>query len=125
MQDNLIFQWKSHNKSIHFYGDDTWLKLFPNGFSESEGTASFFASDFYEVDNNVSRHIDSHMTNLDSWDVLILHYLGLDHIGHMHGPFNSYIKPKLLEMDNVIRQIHQGLVCEICKKMALIISHTL
>lgn len=36
---------------------------------------------------------------------MILHYLGLDHIGHVHGPFSPLIKTKLKEMDNVIAEI--------------------
>ena len=27
-----------------FYGDDTWLKLFPDTFSRADGTSSFFVS---------------------------------------------------------------------------------
>jgi predicted AlkP superfamily pyrophosphatase or phosphodiesterase len=33
---------------------------------------------------------------------MILHYLGLDHIGHVSGPFSSLVKPKLQEMDEII-----------------------
>lgn len=36
---------------------------------------------------------------------MILHYLGLDHIGHIEGPFGTSIKPKLQEMDDIIAQI--------------------
>ena len=37
------------NEKVVFYGDDTWLKLFPGDFfGRSEGTSSFFVS--------VSRH---------------------------------------------------------------------
>jgi predicted AlkP superfamily pyrophosphatase or phosphodiesterase len=38
---------------------------------------------------------------------MILHYLGLDHIGHVEGPFGTSIKPKLQEMDDIIDQIAQ------------------
>lgn len=38
---------------------------------------------------------------------MILHYLGLDHIGHVEGPFGASIKPKLREMDEIIAQIAQ------------------
>lgn len=38
------------------YGDDTWLKLFPDFFVRAEGTTSFFVADYTEVDNNVTRH---------------------------------------------------------------------
>ncbi|PIO59657.1 hypothetical protein TELCIR_18876, partial [Teladorsagia circumcincta] len=64
---------------IAFFGDDTWLRLFPNAFVEAEGVTSFFVNDFTEVDNNVTRHLDSSLKSRD-WDVLILHYLGLDHV---------------------------------------------
>jgi len=85
------------------YGDDTWLKLFPNTFDRSDGTTSFFVSvssaiclmfrssmlsidkDFTEVDNNVTRHVPDELKN-DDWNVMIMHYLGMDHIGHKSGP---------------------------------------
>ena len=90
------------------YGDDTWLKLFPGFFERSDGTSSFFVSvsplsvfldrdlksilnvpkDFTEVDNNVTRHIADELAR-DDWTGVILHYLGLDHIGHKSGPRRS------------------------------------
>jgi ethanolaminephosphotransferase len=60
------------------------------------------------VDYNVSRHIDSELVNND-WDVMILHYLGLDHIGHLAGPGSPLVQPKLKEMDAVIQKIHTSL----------------
>ncbi|CAL1193555.1 unnamed protein product [Candida parapsilosis] len=81
-QDSWVYQFKQLNKNINFFGDDTWLKLFPNEFGEFEGTNSFFVSDFTEVDNNVTRHLDHQLSSSSNWDGLILHYLGLDHIGH-------------------------------------------
>ncbi|XP_046445872.1 GPI ethanolamine phosphate transferase 2-like isoform X2 [Daphnia pulex] len=89
-----------------FYGDDTWLKLFPGKFLRSEGTTSFFVNDFKEVDDNVTRHLDFELSQTD-WSVMILHYLGLDHIGHVSGPRSPLIPQKLKEMDEVIRKIHQ------------------
>lgn len=41
--------------------------------------------DFTEVDNNVTRHISTELQNHD-WTGMIMHYLGLDHIGHKSGP---------------------------------------
>lgn len=34
----------NNGKKAVFYGDDTWLKLFPNRFIRFEGTTSFFVS---------------------------------------------------------------------------------
>uniref|UniRef100_A0A3B5KRI5 GPI ethanolamine phosphate transferase 2 C-terminal domain-containing protein n=1 Tax=Xiphophorus couchianus TaxID=32473 RepID=A0A3B5KRI5_9TELE len=109
LEDNLIWQAKTAGKRIVFYGDDTWVRLFPKHFMEYDGTTSFFVSDYTEVDNNVTRHLDSTLKR-DDWDVLILHYLGLDHIGHISGPHSSLVRPKLLEMDDVLKKIHSSLV---------------
>lgn len=49
LEDNLIWQAKTAGKRIIFYGDDTWVRLFPKHFVEYDGTTSFFVSDFTEV----------------------------------------------------------------------------
>jgi ethanolaminephosphotransferase len=86
-QDHWLRQLKTHrNMRLAFYGDDTWLKLFPDFFDEHEGTTSFFVADYTEVDQNVTRHLPRLLEPQASWDVLILHYLGVDHIGHLAGP---------------------------------------
>ncbi|XP_058461351.1 GPI ethanolamine phosphate transferase 2 isoform X2 [Malaya genurostris] len=53
---------------------------------------------------NVTKNMHYEFDNLD-WKLMILHYLGLDHIGHVEGPFSDKIASKLQEMDNVIRKI--------------------
>lgn len=37
-------------------------------------------------------------------------YLGLDHIGHVEGPFSKLVPSKLKEMDDVIKMIHLKLM---------------
>ncbi|XP_056658217.1 GPI ethanolamine phosphate transferase 2 isoform X2 [Monodelphis domestica] len=109
LEDNLIGQAKAAGKRVIFYGDDTWIKLFPKHFVEYDGTTSFFVPDFKEVDDNVTRHLDTVLKRED-WDILILHYLGLDHIGHLTGPHSSLIGPKLKEMDYILKKIHISLL---------------
>ncbi|KAK7082709.1 hypothetical protein SK128_014259 [Halocaridina rubra] len=108
LDDNLIHRWVNAGRRIYFFGDDTWLKMFPKHFAKSEGVFSFFVSDFTEVDRNVTRHLPSALSS-DDWDILILHYLGLDHIGHLEGPMSSLMGPKLIEMDRVLFDIQKGL----------------
>ena len=48
-EDNLISQMKFANKKIIFYGDDTWMRLFPQHFERTDGTTSFFVTDYTEV----------------------------------------------------------------------------
>jgi len=44
-QDTWLAQIKAKGGKLVFYGDDTWLRLFPNDFFErSDGTSSFFVS---------------------------------------------------------------------------------
>lgn len=43
------------------------------------------------------------------WKLMILHYLGLDHIGHVEGPFSEKVPGKLLEMDSVIEEIYEAM----------------
>ena len=44
-QDTWLAQIKQHlNGSLVMYGDDTWLKLFPDMFLRIDGTSSFFVS---------------------------------------------------------------------------------
>lgn len=108
-QDTWLYQLKQQGKSIHMFGDDTWIKLFPGMFDEIDGTASFFVSDFTEVDNNVTRHLDQQLSATGSQpDVLILHYLGLDHIGHKGGPLSPFMPKKQQEMDSIIKRVFDG-----------------
>ena len=48
-EDNLISQMKFANRKIVFYGDDTWMRLFPEHFERTDGTTSFFVTDYTEV----------------------------------------------------------------------------
>lgn len=41
--------------------------------------------DFTEVDHNVTRNIGAELERSD-WGLMVLHYLGIDHIGHKAGP---------------------------------------
>ncbi|KAG8226239.1 hypothetical protein J437_LFUL006341 [Ladona fulva] len=131
-EESIVGRAYTSQRKVIFYGDDTWLRLFPESFLRAEGTTSFYVSDYtevnyemvmkiycsihamkyisnFKVDDNVTRHLDVELGK-DDWDVMILHYLGLDHIGHLHGPFSHLIPQKLMEMDLIIQKLHQGLM---------------
>lgn len=97
------------NKTMHMYGDDTWMRLFPGYFDQSDGVTSFFVQDTVEVDKNVTRHLESQLSHNHKWNTLILHYLGVDHIGHLEGPASPMMSPKLQEMDRVVQRIYDKL----------------
>ncbi|OJJ52571.1 hypothetical protein ASPSYDRAFT_164083 [Aspergillus sydowii CBS 593.65] len=107
-QDTWLAQIRAKGEQLIMYGDDTWLKLFPGMFGRSDGTTSFFVSDFTEVDTNVTRHVPGELVRND-WSALIMHYLGLDHIGHKSGPQSSYMIPKQHEMDSIVTQVYRAM----------------
>lgn len=45
----------------------------------------------------------------DDWDVLIAHFLGVDHCGHRFGPDHPAMAEKLTQMDGVIRSVSKHL----------------
>ncbi|KAJ5675892.1 GPI ethanolamine phosphate transferase 2 [Penicillium macrosclerotiorum] len=107
-QDTWLAQLKARGDRLVMYGDDTWLKLFPGMFDRADGTTSFFVSDFVEVDRNVTRHIPTELAQSD-WAALIMHYLGLDHIGHKAGPRSPFMRSKHQEMDAVVSEIYTAI----------------
>ena len=40
---------RSRRGQAVFYGDETWLRMFPRAFLRSEGVTSFFVTDYTEV----------------------------------------------------------------------------
>ncbi|KAH0459926.1 hypothetical protein IEQ34_010589 [Dendrobium chrysotoxum] len=105
LDDNLLDQFYQIGWKLVMFGDDTWIKLFPSLFRRYDGVSSFYVKDTVEVDFNVSRHLEVELVAND-WKLMILHYLGLDHAGHIAGRHSLLMTSKLKEMDDTIRLIH-------------------
>ena len=107
-EDNLILQMKKLNKKIVFMGDDTWEDLFNSSkyFTRSYPYPSFNVKDLDTVDNGVIKHLIPEMKNENGeWDVIIAHFLGVDHCGHRYGPSHPEMSRKLDEMNDVLKDI--------------------
>jgi phosphatidylinositol glycan class O len=106
-EDSIISQLVAHNKSVWFMGDDTWTSLFPDSFDQLYPYDSFNVEDLHTVDNGVVEHIfpSLHPDNSSKWDVLIGHFLGVDHVGHRVGPHRDVMQKKLHQMDGVLRDV--------------------
>jgi ethanolaminephosphotransferase len=50
-----------------------------------------------------------HELRVDDWNAMIMHYLGLDHIGHKAGPLSPNMVPKQEEMDGIVKQIYEAI----------------
>ncbi|CAF9911580.1 MAG: mannose-ethanolamine phosphotransferase gpi13 [Heterodermia speciosa] len=108
-EDNLLRQLRAAGKNLVHLGDDTWHSLFPGYFDDNLTHAydSFNVWDLHTVDNGVTEHIIPllHHEEVEKWDVIIGHYLGVDHAGHRYGPDHPAMANKLHEMDVVLREI--------------------
>ena len=101
-EDNLIRQCKNNGLRVTFLGDDTWMSMYPNLFDKSYPFPSLNVKDLDTVDEGVYRNIIPELKNKDS-DLIIGHFLGVDHCGHTYGPNNHIMRDKLIYIDNVLR----------------------
>ena len=67
-QDTWLSQIKSRGGRLVFYGDDTWLKLFPDFFDRADGTSSFFVSvgglsEFFRTSTGRQKMLTHHITS--------------------------------------------------------------
>lgn len=107
LEDNLIHQLGQVGKRVVFMGDDTWENLFPKKFHRSLPFPSFNVKDLHTVDNGILQNIYRTLEG-DDWDVLVAHFLGVDHCGHRFGPDHPAMSEKLTQMDAVIRSVMSG-----------------
>lgn len=110
-EDNLIAHLREAGQNVVHLGDDTWHSLFPGYFDPNltKSYDSFNVWDLHTVDNGVTKHLIPLLRsdNSSKWDILIGHYLGVDHAGHRYGPDHPAMKGKLQQMDGVIREVMQ------------------
>ncbi|CAL1261946.1 unnamed protein product [Larinioides sclopetarius] len=107
-EDNFIRQLNAFNKRIVFMGDDTWDNLFPNAFHRTFPFPSFNVKDLDTVDDGILEHLYNEMEKNDS-DVIIAHFLGVDHCGHRYGPKHPEMTRKLQQMNSVIQNVTEKL----------------
>lgn len=101
-EDNLLYQMKEIGMNAVFMGDDTWTGLYPDAFIRSFAYPSLNVIDLHTVDNGVNAHLLHEMKKSD-WNVVIAHYLGVDHCGHTFGPDHPEMTSKLEQMNEVIK----------------------
>jgi len=104
---------------VAFVGDDTWLDLFPHQLDEAYPYPSFNTRDLNTVDDGCLHHIPSMLDQLRTTndndnnnnnnnkteEVMIVHFLGVDHVGHTYGPHNQHMDSKLNQMDDALCKI--------------------
>lgn len=91
---------------IGFVGDDTWVDLYPRQFDESYPYPSFNTRDLDTVDNgcldklpSLLRDLRMNGTSSKELEVIVAHFLGVDHVGHTYGPHDKHMAEKLQKTD--------------------------
>lgn len=106
-EDNWVLQLYNHNKTVGFMGDDTWQALF-NKYIHPDLNFPYPLLNVWDidtVDNGVLRHLHPLLENSRQWDVLVGHFLGVDHVGHRYGPNHPTMRHKLRQMNDEIAAI--------------------
>ncbi|XP_076906636.1 GPI ethanolamine phosphate transferase 3-like [Bidens hawaiensis] len=103
-EDNLIHQLVQNGKRVVMMGDDTWTQLFPHHFNKSYPYPSFNVKDLDTVDNGCISHLVPTLYD-DDWDVLIAHFLGMDHAGHIFGVDSVQMIDKLQQYNEQLEKV--------------------
>uniref|UniRef100_A0A453K2Z6 Uncharacterized protein n=1 Tax=Aegilops tauschii subsp. strangulata TaxID=200361 RepID=A0A453K2Z6_AEGTS len=91
-------------KRVVMMGDDTWIQLYPEHFNKSFPYPSFNVKDLDTVDNGVIDHLLPSLHEND-WDVLIAHFLGVDHAGHIFGVDSTPMIQKLEQYNQILEDV--------------------
>ena len=104
-EDNLLSQLVAAKRRVTFLGDDTWVKLFrQDAFVRAYPFPSFNVKDLDTVDSGVWGLLHDELEKKD-WDVVIAHFLGVDHAGHRYGPAHPEMTRKLMQMDDIVESV--------------------
>ncbi|KMT11998.1 hypothetical protein BVRB_5g099600 [Beta vulgaris subsp. vulgaris] len=111
VEDNFIQQLVENGKRVVMMGDDTWLQLFPHHFEKSFPYPSFNVKDLDTVDNGCIKHLIPSLRE-GNWDVLIAHFLGVDHAGHIFGVNTMPMIQKLEQYNSIVEDVVEALVSQ-------------
>ncbi|KAI8067745.1 hypothetical protein BC940DRAFT_256572 [Gongronella butleri] len=113
-EDHLLAHLAAKYPSVHFMGDDTWEHLFAASLQANQTFASdsFRMFDLHTVDNRIQDHLwpllDASFPPAqenDTPQLVITHFLGVDHCGHTYGPSHPNMAMKLDEMNTILERI--------------------
>ncbi|KAG0250824.1 mannose-ethanolamine phosphotransferase gpi13 [Mortierella polycephala] len=108
-EDNWLSQFEASRGQdrILFMGDDTWTGLFPNTLTANNSHAfpSLDTHDLDTLDNGVIKALAPALKDTSKWDLLIAHFLGVDHCGHTYGPNDPHMERKLEQMNEQLEKV--------------------
>ncbi|KAF2108258.1 hypothetical protein BDV96DRAFT_504831, partial [Lophiotrema nucula] len=108
-EDSWVGQLKLANKKVVHLGDELWTALFPDAFERdlSQSFESLNIWDLHTPDQGVTERLLPLLKEgkKDDWDVIVAHYLGVDHAGHRYGPDHPAMRERLRYVNDVINRV--------------------
>ncbi|RKP10368.1 hypothetical protein THASP1DRAFT_21916 [Thamnocephalis sphaerospora] len=105
-EDSWIAQATAQGLRVWQMGDDTWDALYPDSFAEAHPFPSLNVWDLHTVDNGILALLpDALGPRRNEWDILVTHYLGVDHCGHRYGPQHPAMSEKLTQMNHMLSEL--------------------
>ena len=125
VEDSWLYQFKrrrsGRSKSV-FLGDETWISVVGGDkrasklFDTVVPVESFEVWDLDGVDDKVLHRLWEFVgpnqtipTSQDRPDLVVVHFLGVDHAGHRYGPIHPEMTRKLRQMDSVLSRLIEGM----------------
>lgn len=103
-EDSWVKQLSLNDKKLILIGDDTWMNIYSQYFHRSFPYPSFDVWDLHTVDNGVWEHLLPQMRTSD-WDVIVAHFLGVDHAGHRYHVKHPELSEKLVQMNSWVEEV--------------------
>ena len=106
-EDSWVAQLVRRNKTAGFVGDDTWIDLFADYFEKQYPYPSFNTRDLNTVDEGCWEHLPELLNDLREGrlDLVVAHFLGVDHVGHTYGPHTEFMDEKLGQIDSTLESV--------------------
>ncbi|SOV16276.1 GPI ethanolamine phosphate transferase 3, putative [Plasmodium gaboni] len=115
IEDNFFEQLHLNNKKVIAIGDNTITHLMKH-FSKELVYESFNVFDFYTLDIAAKKHFyEEYLSN--DWDIMYIHMLAVDHIGHIKTPNSKVMKDVLKDFDVFIYDIINKIKLDNLKKL--------
>lgn len=99
---------KPDGKRVIYSGDHIWIDMYANYFDIERHYSSHNIRDLDTVDESVTRdmhEIFDNSNNNFTFDLLVMHTLGIDHAGHTFHANHSQIERKVQETEVIIKQL--------------------
>ncbi|SOV79226.1 GPI ethanolamine phosphate transferase 3, putative [Plasmodium sp. gorilla clade G3] len=103
VEDTFFEQLHLNNKKVIAIGDNTITHLMKHFYKELV-YESFNVFDFYSLDIAAKKHFYEEYVSND-WDIMYIHMLGVDHVGHIKTPNSKIMKDVLKDFDAFINDI--------------------